>query len=81
MNPNKRKVKPTLFPIRHTKKFKKDNEYTHIFYTKEKMKRGIHAIDYSEINYNYLMYKKAIKYVDTKINAVDVGCRDGEVTR
>ena len=81
MNPNKRKVKPTLFSIRHTKKFKKNNEYTHIFYTRQKMRRGIRAIDYSEINYNYLMYKKAIKYVDTKINAVDIGCRDGEVTR
>jgi len=81
MNPNKREVTPTLFSSKHSKKFTKDMKYTHVFYIKQKMKRKVRPTDYSENTPNYLIYKEAIKYVDKKINAVDVGCRDGEFTR
>ena len=56
-------------------------QHTDIFYTDVKMNKKIQLVDHGPENVYRLLYTKALEYVDTKINAVDVGCRDGEFSR
>ena len=74
-------MKKTKFPLKYIERFNPDLEYTHTFHSKLKNVKGIQLNTLPNDNSYYNLYQEAIKYIDKKINAVDVGCRDGEFTR
>jgi len=76
-----RKLRPTPFKLIYKKKFHPVYQNTHTFHCAVKMMKGIQMVDYKENNIHHVLYKQAIKHVNHKVNAVDVGCRDGEFTR
>lgn len=53
----------------------------HIFFTFEKQSKEYKWLNHTDSNSNFLLYKKAMDSISSKINAVDVGCRDGEFSR
>lgn len=61
--------------------FNPEHENTDIFYTDVKMCQEIKVVDHGPKNAHRILYEKALEYVEDQINAVDVGCRDGEFTR
>ena len=87
MDPKKRKLQKTVFPLKYSKQFNPALEYTHTFHTfiskfkKLNEDNKEHLITYPEDNVHNTLYHEAIKYTDREINAIDVGCRDGEFTR
>ena len=74
-------MKQTQFPLKYSRKFDPTLEYTHTFYSDIKNIHNLQLITLSKDNVHNCLYHEAIKYVDNKINAIDVGCRDGEFTR
>ena len=81
MDPLKRTLKPTFWSEKYTRQFNPNNEYTHRFQSSVKGSKSIQLVDIGEKNTHYTLYKEAIKHLDKKINAIDVGCRDGEFTK
>ena len=81
MDPLKRRLRPTPFKLAYKRKFHPTYQNTHTFYTSVKMKKGIQMVDHKADNVHHVLYKKALDYLKQSINAVDVGCRDGEFTR
>lgn len=72
---------PTVWEDKEIKEFNPQHEHTNIFYADVKNVKGIQVVDYGENNVHRTLYEKALKFLGDKINAVDVGCRDGEFTR
>lgn len=82
MDPRKRKLQKTVFPLKYSRQFDPALEYTHTFHSYIKnFKKHIQLITLSKDNVHNSLYQEAIKYTDREINAIDVGCRDGEFTR
>ncbi len=81
MDPLKRELRPTHFKLAHKRIFDPVYQNTHTFYCSVKMQKGVQLIDYKADNVHHILYKKALNFVKEPINAVDVGCRDGEFTR
>lgn len=71
----------TLWSGKDGRKYNPKYKHTDVFYSDVKMNKKIQLIDHGPENVYRLLYTKALEYVDTKINAVDVGCRDGEFSR
>ena len=72
---------PTNFKLAYQSKFDPAYQNTHIFYCSAKMKTGVQMVDYKADNGYHVLYKKALNFIKQSINAVDIGCRDGEFTR
>ncbi len=81
MRPNKKKLKKTKFSLEHIEQFDPALEYTHTFHSDLNNVKGIQLVTLPKNNVHNSLYQEAIKYIDNKINAIDVGCRDGEFTR
>ena len=74
-------ISPTVFSTDEVKYFDKALHNSHKFYVPIKGTKKRNLCDLGEKNSNFNLYNQALKYLDKKINAVDVGCRDGEFTR
>ena len=71
----------TIWDEHEIKQFNPEYEKTNTFYADIKMVKGIQVVDHGANNVHLTLYKKALQFLDNKVNAVDVGCRDGEFTR
>lgn len=58
-----------------------EHEHTNIFYASVKGIKGEQVVDHGPKNIHRILYEESLRYITKKINAVDVGCRDGEFTR
>ena len=74
-------VPRTLWRGKETCQFNPEYENTDIFYSDVKMCKDILVVDRGPKNPHRILYEKALEHVHDQINAVDVGCRDGEFTR
>ena len=53
----------------------------HEFFLLDKPSKELKWLDVTDTNSNFLLYKKSLESTSSNINAVDVGCRDGEFSR
>lgn len=74
-------VPQTMWRGKDTCQFNPEHQHTDIFYTDVKMCQDIQIVDHGSKNAHRVLYEKALDYLGDTINAVDVGCRDGEFTR
>ncbi len=74
-------ITPSVFSPQEIEYFDKELHNGHKFYVPKKGKKTRQLFDLGEKNSNFVLYNHALKYLNKKINAVDVGCRDGEFAR
>jgi hypothetical protein len=58
-----------------------DRQHSHEFYVPVKGIKKRLLSNLGVTNIHYVLYTRCLNYLNRKINAVDVGCRDGEFTR
>ena len=74
-------VKPTVFSSEEIEYFDIDRQHRHEFYVPVKGSKKRILSNLGPTNTNHILYTYCLNYLNRKINAVDVGCRDGEFTR
>tara|TARA_E500000318_G_scaffold81238_1_gene76469 strand:- start:232 stop:933 length:702 start_codon:yes stop_codon:yes gene_type:complete len=74
-------VKPTVFSSEEIEYFDIDRQHSHEFYVPVKGSKKRILSNLGPTNTNHILYTYCLNYLNRKINAVDVGCRDGEFTR
>ena len=74
-------VTPTVFSSEEIEYFDIDRQHSHEFYVPVKGSKKRILSNLGPTNTNHILYTYCLNYLNRKINAVDVGCRDGEFTR
>lgn len=74
-------VTPTVFSSEEIEYFDIDRQHSHEFYVPVKGSKKRILTNLGPTNIHHVLYTRCLNYLNRKINAVDVGCRDGEFTR
>ena len=74
-------IAPTVFDPEEIDYFDIDRQHSHEFYVPVKGIKKRLLSNLGPTNIHHVLYTRCLNYLDRKINAVDVGCRDGEFTR
>jgi FkbM family methyltransferase len=74
-------ISPTVFDPEEIDYFDVDRQHSHEFYVPVKGSKKRILSNLGPTNIHHVLYTRCLTYLDRKINAVDVGCRDGEFTR